>query len=178
MILRVFLVFITLIMTGCASGPREPTYVSFDSKEAQRISNFNIDPYSNFAGQISIAPVQIASEQFAIRAEILTKDIEFALNDVRLIAPAETGSFLLVSTLTNLEFDPGLSMSPHISMNYQLVDKRDNQVIYNNLIRTIGTAQFSEAFMGTERNGIALGRAMNVNLAQLIEELNTLARKY
>ena len=98
--------------------------------------------------------------------------LEQSLRQAGLLGNAELANHYLSAELIDLD-QPliGASFTVTARVRYELIDADADQVVYQELITQPYTAQFSDAFIGTERLKLANEGAIRNNIEALIEDL-------
>ncbi|TVQ27201.1 MAG: hypothetical protein EA370_18075 [Wenzhouxiangella sp.] len=98
--------------------------------------------------------------------------LERSLDSAGLLASGRLNGYWLSAELLRLDQPMiGASLTVTASVRYRLVDMDTGARIYERVIERPYTAQFSDAFIGTERLKLANEGAIRVNIELLIDDL-------
>lgn len=157
---------IGLYISGCAAGATVPslTYDGDQKTYASALKN-NIHVADVMGGrETNPAWTSQISDQAFISALRNTLELQQLLNP--------NGRYQLDVFITNLK-QPlvGLDMTATLTVEYSILDKENNTVVFNETISASHTATVGDAFVGTKRLQLATEGAGRNNIAAFLEEL-------
>jgi len=159
------------VLSGCATPARIDQMVSSATPE-QRIKQ---TPFrSNVAvkevtGGKETNPMWISN----VGNSEFEQALEASLRDAGLLAAGkQAGKYLMIAHLEKLDQPMmGIDMTVTATVSYTVYERSSGKEILNRRISIPFTAQFSSAFMGTERLRIANEGAIRTNIAKIVDEL-------
>lgn len=100
------------------------------------------------------------------------KALEESLKVVGLLAPRQSGNYMLTAHLENLE-QPilGISMTVTASVRYTVTERATGKDLYSKVITSPYTAAFGDALLGVERLRLANEGSIRENITQIIDDL-------
>lgn len=164
------LVCFSVYLSGCASPARVESMV-VAGQPSQRIAvtplrdNLAIKDVTGGKETNPMWKSNIGSNEFE-------QALEGSLKSVGLLAPRQSGRYMLTAHLENVD-QPfmGFSMTVTSSVRYMVTERATGKEILSKTIVSPYTASASDAFVGSERLRLANEGSIRENISRLIDEL-------
>ena len=165
-LVSVFGIVLALNATGCAITPRPEEMVSTFTSDTHWPctvavkSSGGSDPGFFNAAPISDDAFKKAVEDSLARSHLFSQVLH------------GHGDYEVLANLGDLDQPgAGLDMTVGLTVNWKVIDKKTDQVVFKKGIRSSYTATFSDAFAGAERLNKATEGAARENIEQFIRSL-------
>ena len=163
----------SVFFSGCA----QKSQVSNMIVKEERL---NIKCHSKLKGNLAIETVNGGQETNPLwTSQVANQDfrqaLEKSLQIYGLYTADKNSKYAVSAYLQNLD-QPlmGFDMTVIAQVRYQIVERKTNKIIFNQVISTPYTATVSDAFAGVERLRLANEGAIKSNIEELIKKICTL----
>jgi len=161
------------LLAGCAT-PARVERMQVDTSLAQRTTA----AASPLKGKVAIKDVTGGSEtnpawMSKVSSGDFERALEASLRDAGLLSEnRQAGPYTLIADMQSLD-QPffGASLTVTATVKYVLLERATGKAVYEKILATPYTANFSDAFLGMERLKLANEGAMRTNISRLIEDL-------
>ncbi len=186
MIKKIYLAFIVLILSGCATpSPLEfrPDYLGKSSKRIQaelKSVSVRTAPKNLQTGDVNWFKIEnTIGDQFVQTSTgtgiPITKQWESALvdslNEILIFRDSAARKLSLTVDIQKIEMRGLAAIDFDVDARYRLVDRETGEDAYSKTIRSRGSASSNEAFVGAVRSRLAFVRSIKANIQQFISDI-------
>ncbi len=186
MIKKLFLVFILILLTGCATpSPLEfhPDYLGKSSKKIQaelKSVSVRTAPKNLQTGEINWFRIEnTIGDQFVQTSTgtgiPITKQWESALvdslNEMLIFRDSASRKLSLTVDIQKIEMRGIAAIDFDVDARYRLIDRETGEDAYSKTIRSRGSASSNEAFVGAVRSRLAFVRSIKANIQQFLSDI-------
>lgn len=162
-----------ILLSGCAQKSQVSNMIIKEERlnikcNSKLKENLAIETVSGGEETNPLWTSQVANEDFR-------QALEKSLQIYGLYTSDKNSKYIVSAYLQNLD-QPlmGFDMTVIAQVRYQIVERRTNKIIFNQVISTPFTATVSDAFVGVERLRLANEGAIKTNIEELIKKICTL----
>ena len=171
---RLFLSTLILSLVGCASAPPPPLNYS--------VPNVGLSK-TKHAAEVKSITVSIANQteatgrlysNMSTTPELWRSSIEQGINSMNVFSDEASQKVNIAVKI--LKFDPskpGADMTSFTEARYEIVDRKNGDIIYSQNFSTSGKVLFSENMLGVARIIESVNIAVRNNIGQFLQALET-----